>query len=161
MAHYFSELGSPVGTLLLVGDGELLTGLYMDEQNHRPTFPDSERNDRCFKEVQSQLKAYFAGTLHVFDLPLAGHGTEFQQMVWKALRKIPYGSTQTYGELAKRVGNPNASRAVGMANGRNPIGIIVPCHRVIGTNGTLTGYAGGVQRKQWLLEHERRYARAT
>jgi methylated-DNA-[protein]-cysteine S-methyltransferase len=160
-SRYFSEIDSPVGTLLLVGDGESLTGLYMNDQRHRPDFPSSERNDRCFKEVRSQLKAYFAGQLTEFDIPLAGQGTSFQQTVWKALRKIPYGMTQTYGSLAKRIGNPNASRAVGLANGRNPIGIIVPCHRVIGANGTLTGYAGGVQRKQWLLEHERRYAGMT
>ena len=160
-ARYFSEMESPVGMLLLLSNGVALTGLYMHDQKHRPTLPEHcERNDTLLREVRQQLHAYFDGALRKFDLPLAGEGTKFQRDVWNELCKIPYGVTHTYGELAKRLGNANASRAVGLANGRNPIGIIVPCHRVIGANGSLTGYAGGVGRKQWLLEHERRYRRA-
>ena len=158
-AAYFSELESPVGSLLLLGDGTALTGLYMHEQRYRPPLPDScEQNDRVFKDAREQLKAYFAGKLQHFELELAGQGSSFQRSVWKALCKIPFGETESYGGLACRIGNPNASRAVGLANGKNPIGIIVPCHRVIGKNGTLTGYGGGLERKQWLLAHERRCA---
>ena len=157
-ALYFSELDSPVGTLLLRGDGEVLTGLYMQEQRHRPELPDGlERNDKAFRLVREQLRAYFAGKLQEFELSLAGEGTAFQRQVWRALCKIPFGETESYGGLAKRIGNANASRAVGLANGKNPIGIIVPCHRVVGADGSLTGYGGGLERKQWLLEHERRY----
>ena len=159
IAPFFSELDSPVGTLLLRGDGQALTGLYMHEQRHRPDLPAAtERNDKAFRLVREQLKAYFAGKLHEFELELAGEGSDFQRKVWRALCKIPFGETESYGGLAKRIGNANASRAVGLANGKNPIGIIVPCHRVVGANGSLTGYGGGLERKQWLLEHERRYA---
>ena len=161
-APFYSELDSPVGVLLLRGDGQVLTGLFMDEQRHRPALPDGgERNDRAFREVREQLKAYFAGKLQKFAVALAGEGSSFQRTVWKALCKIPFGETESYGGLARRIGNANASRAVGLANGRNPIGIIVPCHRVVGANGSLTGYGGGLERKQWLLEHERRYAVAS
>jgi methylated-DNA-[protein]-cysteine S-methyltransferase len=157
-APFYSELESPVGVLLLRGDGEVLTGLFMDEQRHRPALPEScERNDRAFRAVREQLNAYFAGKLQKFEIALAGEGSPFQRTVWKALCKIPFGETESYGGLARRIGNANASRAVGLANGRNPIGIIVPCHRVVGANGSLTGYGGGLERKQWLLEHERRY----
>lgn len=158
-ASYYSELDSPVGMLLLLGDGAALTGLYMPEQKYGPLLPEGcRRDDAPFRPVREQLLAYFASELRDFDVPLAGHGTAFQQTVWQALRDIPYGSTETYGALAKRIGKQGASRAVGLANGRNPIGIIVPCHRVIGADGSLTGYDGGVERKRWLLEHERRYA---
>lgn len=160
-APFYSELDSPVGTLLLRGDAEVLTGLYMHEQRHRPDLPAGcERNDKAFKLVREQLKAYFAGKLQEFELKIRGEGSEFQRSVWRALCKIPFGETESYGGLAKRIGNANASRAVGLANGKNPIGIIVPCHRVVGANGSLTGYGGGLERKQWLLEHERRYAGA-
>lgn len=156
---FYSELDSPVGTLWLLGDGQLLTGLYMHEQRHRPDLPAGcEPNDRAFRPVREQLKAYFAGELQKFELALGGEGSDFQKRVWQALCKIPFGATESYGGLAKRIGNANASRAVGLANGKNPIGIIVPCHRVVGANGSLTGYGGGLERKQWLLEHERRYA---
>ena len=159
-APFFSELDSPVGTLLLRGDAEVLTGLFMHEQRHRSELPTGcERNDKAFKQAREQLKAYFAGKLQEFELKLKGEGSEFQRSVWRALCKIPFGETESYGGLAKRIGNANASRAVGLANGKNPIGIIVPCHRVVGANGSLTGYGGGLERKQWLLEHERRYAR--
>ena len=109
--------------------------------------------------VASVLEEYFAGRIQAIDaLAVDGQGTDFQRSVWRALREIPAGSTHTYGQIAARIGNPRASRAVGAANHDNPIGIVVPCHRVIGKNGTLTGYAGGLERKQWLLEHEARYA---
>ena len=106
--------------------------------------------------VAQQLSEYFAGKRQAFDLPLALHGTEFQLAVWNELLRVPYGETITYGELARRIGRPSAIRAVGAANGANPIPVIVPCHRVIGSNGTLTGYGGGIERKQWLLAHEGR-----
>jgi len=156
--RYYTEIDSPVGKLLLRGNGIALTHLHMHEQKYLPDLPaEYQRNDRAFKDVREQLTAYFAGKLLHFDVPVAGEGTEFQKAVWKELLTIPFGTTQTYGELAQRLGDINASRAVGAANGRNPIGIIVPCHRVIGANGALTGYAGGLERKQWLLAHEKRF----
>lgn len=161
-AGYYSEMASPLGTLLLLGDGSALTGLYMDSQRHRPLLPEvCIRDDGQFRAVREQLRAYFAGELQHFDVPIAWHGTAFQQRVWKGLCDIPYGATASYGGLAARIGNARASRAVGLANGRNPIGIIVPCHRVVGADGSLTGYGGGVERKQWLLAHERRHAPAS
>ena len=111
-------------------------------------------------EACEQLTAYFSGDLQQFELRLAPHGTEFQKKVWQELCRIPFGASISYGELARRIGQPTASRAVGLANGRNPISIIVPCHRVIGANGTLTGYGGGIERKKWLLEHEAAFAPA-
>lgn len=111
-------------------------------------------DDPRFAEVKGQLRAYFEGTLTQFDVPIELTGSEFQRRVWQCLQDIPYGQTVSYGELARRVGNPKASRAVGLANGRNPVAVIVPCHRVIGADGRLTGYAGGIDRKTWLLDHE-------
>ncbi|TDD61837.1 methylated-DNA--[protein]-cysteine S-methyltransferase [Actinomadura darangshiensis] len=151
---------SPVGSLTLVASDGALSGLYMDMQRHRPpeeTFglpgdPDSEP----FATVAAQLTAYFAGELTDFDLPLNLNGTPFQQSVWAALQEIPYGETVTYGELAVELGKPSASRAVGLANGRNPVGVIVPCHRVVGSTGSLTGYGGGLDRKRYLLDFERK-----
>jgi methylated-DNA-[protein]-cysteine S-methyltransferase len=158
-APFYTELDSPVGALLLLGDGEALMGLYMHEQRHRPPLPDGcEQNAPAFRDVREQLRAYFAGKLRQFEVALRGQGSPFQQTVWQALCKIPFGQTESYGGLAKRIGNANASRAVGLANGKNPIGIIVPCHRVVGASGSLTGYGGGLERKQWLLAHEQRYA---
>ena len=158
-APYYSELDSPVGALLLLGDEQLLTGLYMHEQRHRPPLPDGcTQNDKAFRHVREQLKAYFAGKLQAFDVALGAAGSPFQRSVWQALCNIPFAKTESYGGLARRIGNANASRAVGLANGKNPIGIIVPCHRVVGANGSLTGYGGGLERKQWLLDHERRHA---
>ena len=148
---------SPIGRLLLQTDGASLTGLYMDVAGRPfPGMNDSEEdaNASPLPEAARQLQEYFAGNRRDFDLPLRLNGTLFQQRVWRALTEIPYGETWSYGELAKRIGNPNASRAVGLANGRNPISILVPCHRVIGADGSLTGYGGGLQRKQWLLAHE-------
>jgi len=149
---------SPIGRLLLQTDGVSLTGLYMDVAGRPPPGMNDRQEDANagpLPEAARQLEEYFAGTRRDFDLPLHLQGTQFQQRVWRALTEIPYGATWSYGELAKRIGNPNASRAVGLANGRNPISILVPCHRVIGADGSLTGYGGGLQRKQWLLAHER------
>jgi methylated-DNA-[protein]-cysteine S-methyltransferase len=156
MKTYFSRMDSPIGELLLVGDGTSLTQLLMLNQKYygSETQRDWQRDDATFCAAREQLEAYFAGELHTFDLPLAPSGTAFQRKVWQALQDIPYGQTESYGALAKRINSPKASRAVGMANGHNPISIIVPCHRVIGANGSLTGYGGGIERKRWLLAHE-------
>ena len=122
---------------------------------------DAVSDAKRLREAQRQLEEYFAGERTEFSLPLESHGTDFQQRVWRALRAIPFGTTISYGELARRIGNPRAVRAVGLANGRNPISIIVPCHRVIGANGTLTGYGGGLERKRFLLALESGGARQT
>lgn len=155
---YFTFYQSPIQSLRLVSDGRSLIGLYMMSEKHH-LIPQSDwledESVEPFPETKQQLTAYFAGRLTNFDLPLQMQGTIFQQRVWEALKTIPYGKTISYGELAKQIGEPNASRAVGLANGRNPVSIIVPCHRVIGANGKLTGYGGGIKRKEWLLNHER------
>jgi methylated-DNA-[protein]-cysteine S-methyltransferase len=149
---------SPIGPLTLIARDGVLTNVSMHEQRHSSPPPvDAVVDDNWFKDVAVQLDAYFAGELTSFDLEMMLLGTPFQQCVWSQLCAIPYGETISYGELAQRVGNPNASRAVGLANGRNPIAVIVPCHRVIGANGSLTGYGGGLERKTWLLEHELRH----
>src|SRR5262249_30585646 len=152
---FFTSLDSPVGELFLTSNGEAITELFMEKHKGGPK-PINEwrRDDDLFREAADQLRAYFDGELTAFDLHLAASGARFQQGVWAELRKIPYGSTVSYGELARRLGNPNASRAVGSANGSNPISIIIPCHRVIGSNGKLTGYGGGIERKKFLLEFE-------
>jgi methylated-DNA-[protein]-cysteine S-methyltransferase len=150
-----TSIDSPVGPLTLTAREGVLTRVHMHEQRHAPVDTQEwERDDRAFDEVARQLAAYFNGTLTEFDLPLESEGTDFQRRVWSALREIPYGQTISYGELARFVGKPSASRAVGLANGRNPIGIVIPCHRVIGADGSLTGYGGGLERKRWLLQHE-------
>ena len=154
---FYTYYDSPVQPLLLTSDGTALTGLFMVEHRHGPEVGADwiERSDaQPFAETKRQLALYFAGQLTEFDLPLAPEGTAFQQQVWKELRRIPYGTTLSYGELARRIGNPNASRAVGLANGRNPISIIMPCHRVIGASGKLVGYGGGLSRKEILLALE-------
>jgi methylated-DNA-[protein]-cysteine S-methyltransferase len=146
---------SPVGPLTLVAVDGALAGLYLRRHRHRPpeeTF--GERDPEPFTEVASQLRAYFTGQRTAFDLPMCFAGTPFQQRVWAALRDIPYGETITYGQLADRIGRPTAARAVGLANGKNPISIIVPCHRVVGATGNLTGYGGGLAAKQHLLSFE-------
>ena len=146
------SIKSPLGTLRLYGSADELVGLYLPAQ----AAPDAPRRATPALDVAAaQLAEYFAGKRRQFDLPLAPRGTGFQQVVWRALAQIPFGATQSYGELARSIGRPSASRAVGAANGRNPISIVVPCHRVIAGSGALTGYAGGVAAKQWLLEHER------
>jgi len=147
---------SPWGTLLLTGN-DCLESLHFPKGKTRvEPAKDWEYSKTIFKEALFQLEAYFKGELTVFDLKLNLQGTRFQKAVWQELVKIPYGETISYGELAKRIGNPNASRAVGMANGKNPISIIVPCHRVIGKNGNLTGFGGGIDIKKRLLELEKR-----
>ncbi|WP_155057372.1 methylated-DNA--[protein]-cysteine S-methyltransferase [Streptomyces blattellae] len=154
MKHH-TVTDSPYGPLTLVADDGVLCGLYMTDQRHRP--PEESfgpRDDTLFSEPEEQLKAYFAGELTEFTLELRLHGTPFQRSVWDRLRTIPYGETRSYGALADALGNPAASRAVGLANGKNPIGIIVPCHRVVGADGSLTGYGGGLHRKRRLLEFE-------
>lgn len=156
---YVHTKPSPVGELTLLSDGDRLTGLYM----RRSPAPQADwRRDRGpFTEVVEQLESYFAGDLREFSVPVAASGTPFQERVWAALTTIPYGTTATYGEIAVAIGAPTAVRAVGMANGRNPVSIIIPCHRVIGANGTLTGYGGGLANKELLLELERRAMGAT
>jgi methylated-DNA-[protein]-cysteine S-methyltransferase len=149
-ATYFTTLASPIGELLLLSDGEHITGLRTD------TKPDSEmvKEPKLFRDCVEQLRAYFAGDLKKFDLPLQQDGTAFQQHVWKELRKIPRGKTISYQQLAGKVGKPLASRAVGSANGKNQIVVVVPCHRVIAADGSLGGYGCGLWRKEWLLRHE-------
>lgn len=155
MHQVHTVIDSPVGRLTLASVDGFLTGLYMDRQRHRPSqewfgVPDNAP----FAEVIVQLEEYFAGKRTEFELPVKPVGTPFQRTVWAALCEIPYGETITYGQLADRIGKPTASRAVGLANGKNPIGIIVPCHRVVGADGSLTGYGGGLARKQHLLDFE-------
>lgn len=150
---------SPIGPLTLVAEGDAITCVYMDDQRHLPgpeRFGLADPGDSVvLKEAERQLAEYFAGERTDFDLPLSATGTEFQRTVWAALCDIPYGETVSYGELARRIGKPAASRAVGLANGKNPISIVVPCHRVIGSSGRLVGYGGGLDRKQTLLALER------
>ncbi|QXJ23064.1 methylated-DNA--[protein]-cysteine S-methyltransferase [Actinomadura graeca] len=158
MESTHAVLDSPVGPLTVVVTDGGLSGLYMDQQRHRPaeeSFGARTETQEPFKAVAEQLGAYFAGDLTEFDLPLNMRGTPFQQRVWAALQEIPYGQTTTYGELAVEIGKPSASRAVGLANGKNPISVIVPCHRVVGSTGLLTGYGGGLARKRQLLDFER------
>lgn len=162
-ATTFTRYASPVGELLLVGvlrDGPtvVLRGIYFADARHADgALPAGAREDRAaFAEVVGQLDAYFAGERTSFDLELAPEGTSFQREVWRALAAIPYGTTTTYSDLARAIGRPKAVRAVGAANGRNPLSIVVPCHRVVGRDGTLTGYAGGVAHKAALLALERR-----
>jgi methylated-DNA-[protein]-cysteine S-methyltransferase len=153
----YTTMTSPVGELLLTTDGTGLTGLHMPSPTAATERdPSWQRDDPALSDVVEQLQSYFAGTRRTFDVALAPRGTPFQLKVWEALRAIPYGTTVSYGELAEQIGNPKASRAVGLANGRNPIGIIVPCHRVIGANGSLTGYGGGLENKRILLDLEAR-----
>jgi methylated-DNA-[protein]-cysteine S-methyltransferase len=151
----YTIVGSPIDDLLLVGDGEVLHRLDM-RQGRRPVAIDPRwlRDDHAFAGVRAQLDEYFAGSRRDFELELDLHGNPFERRVWRELRKIPYGETISYGEVARAIGAPDAFRAVGLANGRNPIAVIVPCHRVIGTNGSLTGYGGGLERKRLLLELE-------
>lgn len=152
---YVTEISSPLGPLQLRGNGEALTGLFMEEHRHLPPSPpEAVRDAAPFREIIAQLAEYFAGERRKFTVPLAAEGTDFQREVWRGLLAIPYGETTSYGELARRIGRDRAVRAVGLANGRNPISIVVPCHRVIGANGTLTGYGGGLERKRFLLALE-------
>ncbi|MGA5536073.1 methylated-DNA--[protein]-cysteine S-methyltransferase [Mycolicibacterium nivoides] len=152
---HYRTMDSPVGLLTLAGRDGKLMHLRMVDQTYEPSREGWETDDTAFSDAADQLSAYFAGERTEFDLELDMVGTQFQRRVWEALRTIPYGETCSYGEIARQIGSPSASRAVGLANGHNPIGIIVPCHRVIGANGSLTGYGGGLDRKRALLELER------
>lgn len=144
---------SPIGKLTLASNGEAIT--QVEFEDNRYPLPEHPRgDDKILRQARKELDAYFAGKLKDFTVPVAPEGTEFQKKAWKALQKIPYGQTRSYGQQAKVVGNPSASRAVGAANGRNPIPVIIPCHRVIGSNGSLTGFGGGMKRKQFLLDLE-------
>lgn len=151
----YTRIASPLGDLLAARDDVGLTHLYLPSGRH-PSEPPagSVRDDAAFDDARTQLGEYFAGERTRFDLPRNATGTAFQQRVWQALIEIPHGETVSYGELAAGLGSPGASRAVGLANGQNPISIVVPCHRVVGANGSLTGYAGGIEAKKWLLGHE-------
>lgn len=159
----FTYIASPVGELLLFSDGTSVTGLYTAQQI-KTKFASLSKEQALastelpiFEETQEQLAEYFAGKRREFNLPLKPDGSDFQLAVWDQLRRIEYGNTISYIQLAERLGKPSASRAVGNANGKNPISIIVPCHRVIGANGALTGYAGGLECKKALLSHELKY----
>jgi methylated-DNA-[protein]-cysteine S-methyltransferase len=157
IVNIVTTIESPIGRLWLRTDGEALTGLYMDNPSTPPRGVEHWTRDAAagpLLETARQLGEYFRGERREFDLPIRLDGTEFQQRAWRSLRAIPYGETRSYGEQARHIGNPNASRAVGLANGRNPIAILVPCHRVIGADGSLTGFGGGLERKRWLLAHE-------
>jgi methylated-DNA-[protein]-cysteine S-methyltransferase len=159
----FSRFASPVGELLLTASDAALTGVYFSTSRRGP--PPAHHADwieadgqgpasALLARARQQLTEYFDGTRTSFDLPLEALGSAFEHRVWNALRTIPYGTTTSYGDLARRLGDPKGSRAIGAANGKNPIPIIVPCHRVVGANGDLTGFGGGLERKRWLLEHE-------
>lgn len=153
------RMASPIGALDLTSDGEALCGVHMMGHDPAPEFAKVEPGEApVLRAAAAQLAEYFAGTRQVFDLPLRMDGTEFQRRVWAGLLEIPFAERRSYGALARALGAANSSRAVGNANRCNPISIIVPCHRVVGSDGTLTGYAGGLPNKQWLLAHEARVA---
>lgn len=151
----YRTVDSPVGPLTLAGHGRCLMHLRMVDQTYEPSHDGWEPDDSGFPDAVAQLGEYFAGTRTEFDIALDLVGTAFQRRVWAALLTIPYGETRSYGDIARQIGSPGAFRAVGLANGHNPIGIIVPCHRVIGANGSLTGYGGGIDRKRALLQLEK------
>jgi len=151
----YDVVPTPIDRLVVASDGCAIVGVWMaNAEPDDATWADRCGTDSLLDDARAQLNAYFVGRLRAFELPLAPNGTDFQRRVWSALREIPFGTTISYAELARRVSSAAAVRAVGAANGRNPIPIIVPCHRVIGTNGSLTGFGGGLHRKQWLLRHE-------
>ena len=156
---YYTFVDSPVGSLLLTGKTYLETLDFPAGKTRKDPKADWVHDPTRFKEASDQLKAYFKGELKTFDLDLDLKGTEFQKKVWQALTAIPYGKTTSYGELARQIGNPKASRAVGMANGKNPVAVIIPCHRVIGKNGKLTGFGGGLDTKAYLLDLEKKYTK--
>ncbi len=145
-------VNSPVGPLRLAADGDRLVEVSFAEGRAKPS---AASGHPILARARAQLAEYFAGERTEFELPLSASGTEFQEAVWRALQGIPYGETVSYGAIAARIGRPSAVRAVGAANGANPIAIVIPCHRVIGADGSLTGYGGGERRKKWLLDHER------
>jgi methylated-DNA-[protein]-cysteine S-methyltransferase len=151
----YTTIDSPIGELLLLGDGHALRGLYMQEgRKPKAIAAGWQSSAASFEDLQAQIAEYFAGERTTFQTTLVMDGNPFERQVWRALQDIPYGETVSYGEIARRLGQPQAARAVGLANGRNPISVIVPCHRVIGADGGLTGYGGGLERKRLLLELE-------
>jgi methylated-DNA-[protein]-cysteine S-methyltransferase len=155
----YTYIDSPLGELFVTRDEGGITGMDLPTARYpRRVRDDWERDDAAFDDVRAQLGEYFAGTRQQFDLPLHAKGNAFQRAVWQALTEIPYGETTSYGKVAAAVGQPDGARAVGVANGQNPIPIIVPCHRVIGADGSLTGYGGGLPAKRWLLDHEAHHA---
>ena len=156
----YRTIDSPIGPLTLAGQDSVLTMLRMVDQTYEPSRTGWTPNPAAFQEATEQLDAYFVGKLTEFDFEFELRGSEFQRRVWKALQTIPYGETRSYGRIAEQIGAPGSARAVGLANGHNPIAIVVPCHRVIGANGSLTGYGGGLDRKQTLLALERKRASA-
>ena len=150
----YARIATPLGTLLATAAGDALTGIYFEGEKHAPAIaPDwiEDRGAKIFAQCREQLLEYLGGTRHAFDLPLAPEGTPFQRRVWIEIARIPYGETITYSELSRRAGAAGSARAAGAATGRNPLSIVVPCHRVVGTDGSLTGYAGGMKRKARLL----------
>ena len=151
---FVTRLSTPIGELTLTASDTALVGVAFPSWRHRPRRARRDTMSEILGRAKDQLIEYFAGTRQVFDIPLGATGTEFEHRVWDLVQAIPYGSTRTYGDLAKRLGSLKEARAVGSANGKNPIPIIVPCHRVIGANGDLTGFGGGIERKRWLLQHE-------
>ncbi|MGN6730097.1 MAG: methylated-DNA--[protein]-cysteine S-methyltransferase [Rhodanobacteraceae bacterium] len=156
---FFDHIESPIGPLLLVADEGGLTYIGLPKRGSAQAAPpDAQHMPTKLRSARHQFEEYFAGTRQTFELPLRPHGTPFQLEVWGALLAIPYGETTSYAAIAQRIGRPNAVRAVGAANGANPLSIIVPCHRVIGSDGDLTGYGGGLPAKRWLLAHERKFA---
>ena len=159
MSDYYTYCDSPIGPLLLTGDKTRLTGLYFSTGSKaRGAEAGWERLDEPFRAVCRQLQQYFAGTRKTFDVAIEPSGTPFQLDVFNALLEIPYGERRSYADIAAEVGRPAAVRAVGAANGRNPIALIIPCHRVIGKDGSLTGFGGGMAAKRYLLEHEARHS---
>lgn len=150
------QFATPLGPLVVTANAKGIESVLFRDLSEAP----DHSNDSLLQDCKAQFDAYFKGTLQRFDLPLAAVGTEFQQAVWQQLSKIPFAELRSYSHIAQALNNPKAVRAVGAANGRNPLTIIVPCHRVIGANGTLTGYAGGLERKDWLLKHEQNTALA-
>jgi methylated-DNA-[protein]-cysteine S-methyltransferase len=156
MIHAYVD--SPIGPLLLIGDGSTVSALFTARHRRFAEQSDDDRSrtsEVAFGQARQELAEYFEGSRQFFDVPVAPTGTPFQRRVWSELREIPYSTTATYSEIAARIGLPGAARAVGAANAKNPVSIIVPCHRVVGSNGSLTGYAGGIEAKRWLLDHER------
>ena len=154
MTMYYQQVSCPFGTVHLYATEQHLKALLFKPWAKVEKSVLTQQSNAVLELTKSQLNEYFEGTRQTFSIPLASQGTDFQKQVWQTLITIPFGTTWNYGQLATAIGNKNASRAVGAANGKNPISIIVPCHRVIGANGTLTGYAGGLKAKEWLLKHE-------
>jgi len=158
MSHYFTHTQIILGTIVLISDGNALTGLFFEKQKNMPHLDSLQQNDiPLFSLVKQQLAEYLGGTRQQFQIPLTPTtGTAFQQRVWNALAKIPYGSTLSYRQLAEHIGAPKSVRAIAHATGCNPISLIIPCHRIIGSNGKLVGYAGGLERKQMVLDIEKK-----